>query len=179
MKRDQIGWIEVICGGMFSGKTEELIRRLRRSKIAKLNVYLFKPARDTRYHVTNVVSHAGTEMSAKVVTGSQEIPGLCGEADVIGVDEAQFFDDALPEVLQTLADQGLRIVVAGLELDSNRKPFGPMPTLLCLAERITKLQAVCVVCGYDAAFSKRTVADTNTVCVGGPDKYEARCRNCY
>jgi len=179
VKQERQGWIEVVCGGMFSGKTEELLRRLRRATHAKLKVHLFKPSCDDRYHETNVVSHAGSEMQATVISDAALIQELSQDADVIGVDEVQFFDDRLPDMLQMLADRGKRIVVAGLDLDSNREPFGPMSVLLCKAERVTKLHAVCVVCGNDAAFSKRLVDESGTVCVGGSDKYEARCRSCF
>lgn len=178
-RQDTQGWLEVISGGMFSGKTSELIRRLHRAQRAKLNVALFKPHIDQRYHDTNVVSHSGTEMPATVVNSSLDLPKLCEGLQVIGIDEAQFFDSHLPDILQKLADSGIKIVVAGLELDSNRKPFGPMPTLLCLAERVTKLQAICASCGRDSAFSKRLVQSESTVCVGGPEAYEPLCRGCY
>jgi len=191
------GRIEVICGGMFSGKTEELIRRLRRAQIAKQKVLLFKPKKDQRYHAQNVVSHSGLEMSASPLGKSEEIPTFIwdlhnldqaaitnpmwtvGMNAVIGIDEAQFFDEGLPAVVQKLADQNFRVVVAGLELDSNREPFGVMPTLMCLAESVTKLRAVCIQCGQDAAFSQRLSKNTDTVLVGGTESYEPRCRSCY
>ena len=154
------GWIEVICGSMFSGKTEELIRRLKRAKIAKLKVEIFKPGVDTRYSEEDVVSHNST-------------------AYVIGIDEAQFLDNELPNVCQQLANQGVRVIIAGLDMDFMGKPFGPMPTLMAIAEDVTKVHAICVRCGGQAQFSHRTIAGDKLVVLGETESYEPLCRACY
>ncbi len=173
------GWIEVICGGMFSGKTEELIRRLNRVKIANRRAEIFKPAFDTRYHALNVVSHNTTEMKSTPVDNSQTILLLSNEVDVVGIDEAQFFDDELINVCETLARKGIRVVVAGLDKDFSGKPFGPMPQLLSIADDVTKLHAICVVCGNIASYSYRITAQQKQVVLGEKDVYEPRCRKCY
>ncbi len=173
------GWIEVICGGMFSGKTEELIRRLKRARIAKLKVEIFKPGVDTRYDEEKVVSHDENEIMSTPVPASSNILLMANDVDVIGIDEAQFFDAQLPNVCNQLADAGLRVIVAGLDMDFSGKPFGPIPALLAAAEYITKVHAVCVKCGSLAQYSNRTVADKNLVLLGETDAYEPLCRSCY
>lgn len=177
--RGKKGWIEVVCGSMFSGKTEELIRRLKRAKIAKLKVEIFKPAIDIRYHENDVVSHNENKIQSTPIDSSQNILLLAQGADVVGIDEAQFFDAGLPEVCESLALQGIRVVIAGLDMDFERKPFGIMPALLAKADYITKLHAICVQCGEIANYSYRTSADTGQVIIGETDKYEPRCRQCY
>jgi thymidine kinase len=173
------GWIEVICGSMFSGKTEELIRRLKRAKIANLKVEIFKPAIDTRYHDQHIVSHDETAIQSTPVESSTSILLMAGEVDVIGIDEAQFFDDQLPEVCDRLAVRGVRVIVAGLDMDYTAKPFGQMPNLLAKAEYITKLHAICVKCGNIANYSYRKSARSTQVLLGEKDLYEPRCRHCY
>lgn len=173
------GWIEIICGSMFSGKTEELIRRLNRARIAQQNYEIFKPAIDTRYHETEVVSHNENTIPSTPVPSSQNILLLAGDADVIGIDEAQFFDEELVNVCQMLANQGKRVIVAGLDMDYLGKPFGPMPGLMAVAEYVTKVHAICMVCGDIATHSFRKVADGSLVMLGEHDAYEARCRACF
>ena len=173
------GWIEVICGSMFSGKTEELIRRLKRAKIANLKVEIFKPAIDTRYHEQKIVSHDENAIQSTSVETSIAILLLAGEAGVIGIDEAQFFDDQLPEVCDQLAVRGVRVIVAGLDMDYRAKPFGQIPNLLAKAEYITKLHAICVKCGNIANYSYRKKAGGGQVVLGERELYEPRCRHCY
>ena len=173
------GWVEVICGSMFSGKTEELIRRLRRAMIANQKTMIFKPAMDTRYHDTKVVSHQGTEISSQPVTSAEQIKLFAGGIEVIGIDEAQFFDDGLVPVVRDLANQGSRVVIAGLDMDFEGKPFGPMPQLLATAEFVTKVHAICQKCGSLANFSFRLSDSKNTFLLGEKDAYEPRCRNCF
>jgi thymidine kinase len=173
------GWIEVICGSMFSGKTEELIRRLKRARIARLKVEIFKPAIDNRYDEEKVVSHDAREIMSTPVPSSSNIVLLANDVDVIGIDEAQFFDMGLPGVCNQLADSGIRIIVAGLDMDFTGKPFGPMPTLLSMAEYITKVHAICVKCGALAQYSHRTIKDEKLVVLGETDIYEPLCRQCY
>jgi thymidine kinase len=173
------GWIEVICGSMFSGKTEELIRRLKRAKIANLRVEIFKPAFDTRYHEQKIVSHDENAIQSTPVETSTSILLMAGEVDVIGIDEAQFFDDQLPEVCDQLAVRGVRVIVAGLDMDYKAKPFGQMPNLLAKAEYITKLHAICVKCGNIANYSYRKRPAGGQVVLGEKDLYEPRCRRCY
>lgn len=173
------GWIEVICGSMFSGKTEELIRRLKRAKIANLKVEIFKPAIDTRYHAHNIVSHDENAILSTPIDNSQTILLLANEVDVIGIDEAQFFDDQLPEVCDQLAWSGARVIVAGLDMDYTGKPFGQMPFLLAKADYITKLHAICVRCGNIASYSFRKSASGSQLLLGEKDLYEPRCRECY
>jgi len=173
------GWIEVICGSMFSGKTEELIRRLKRSEIARQKVKIFKPKIDKRYSNTDIVSHSEQKISSQVVDKATEIIPLALEAHVVGVDEAQFFKGDLVEVCNTMANMGKRVIVAGLDMDYKADPFGPIPKLLSIAEYITKTHAICVVCGNPANYTYRTTEDKGQVLLGASDKYEARCRNCY
>ena len=178
-KRDRAGWIEVISGCMFSGKTEELIRRLNRALIAKQHVEIFKPAMDKRYHHQQIVSHNENAIRSTPVNFASDIFLLAGDCDVVGIDEAQFFDESIVEVCNTLANNGKRIIVAGLDMDFTGKPFGPMPALMAIAEHVTKVNAVCVCCGNPALYSYRTVADEATVLLGEKESYEPRCRACY
>src|ERR1700742_2763695 len=173
------GWIEVICGSMFSGKTEELIRRLKRAKIANLKVEIFKPSVDTRYHEQQIVSHDENATLSTPVDNSQTILLLAGEVDVVGIDEAQFFDDQLPEVCDQLALRGVRVIVAGLDMDYKGKPFGQMPFLLAKADYIIKLHAICVKCGNIANYSFRKKALAGQILLGEKNMYEPRCRHCY
>lgn len=173
------GWIEVICGSMFSGKTEELIRRLKRARIANLKVEIFKPVIDTRYDIQQIVSHDESRILSTPLESSQQILLLAQDVDVVGIDEAQFFDNGLPEVCDELALRGIRVIIAGLDMDFKGKPFGPMPFLLAKADYITKLHAICVKCGNIASYSYRKVVDTSTVLLGETDLYEPRCRHCY
>jgi thymidine kinase len=173
------GWIEVICGSMFSGKTEELIRRLKRVKIADQTVEIFKPARDTRYSSDEVVSHDARAISSRSVQTSREILDVASHIDVIGIDEAQFFDENLKAVCEELALRGHRVIVAGLDMDFRGRPFGPMPDLLAVAEYITKLHAICNHCGNLATHTYRLTTDSETVVLGEKDIYEARCRHCF
>ncbi|MFN4083838.1 MAG: thymidine kinase [Bacteroidia bacterium] len=173
------GWIEVICGSMFSGKTEELIRRLNRAKIANKKVEIFKPAIDTRYHETEVVSHNENSISSTPVTSSLNILLMVNEASVVGIDEAQFFDMELVYVCEQLAVAGKRVIVAGLDMDYLGKPFGPIPALMAVAEYVTKVHAICMQCGDLATHSFRKNNNENLVMLGEKDTYEARCRNCF
>ncbi len=178
-KGQRSGWIEVICGSMFSGKTEELIRRLKRSKIAGQKVDIFKPIIDTRYDNTKVVSHDANSILSTPIEHSSQLLELTDNVNVVGVDEAQFFDLDLPDVCQQLALRGIRVIVAGLDMDYKGQPFGPMPNLLAVAEYITKVHAICQHCGNLATHSYRLVADGDQVVLGEKDRYEARCRTCY
>jgi thymidine kinase len=173
------GWIEVICGSMFSGKTEELIRRLKRAKIANQRVEIFKPKIDTRYDERKVVSHDENSVLSVPIEHSSRLLELSNGFSVIGIDEAQFFDEALPDMCQELARQGKRVIIAGLDMDFRGKPFGPIPNLLAVAEYITKVHAICQHCGNLATHSYRVVQDDHTVMLGEKDSYEARCRTCY
>ena len=173
------GSIEVICGSMFSGKTEELLRRLKRAEIAKLNVEIFKPKTDTRYDETAVVSHDLNSIQSTPVESSAAILLLGANTQVVGIDEAQFFDDNLPEVCNKLAQKGIRVIVAGLDMDFQGKPFGPVPALMAIAELVTKVNAVCVRCGSPAVYSYRTAASESRVLLGEKDSYEPRCRHCF
>lgn len=173
------GWIEVICGSMFSGKTEELIRRLKRAKFANQRVQIFKPAQDTRYDDIKVVSHDENEIDSIPIGKSIDILNFVQDINVIGIDEAQFFDDRLPEVCQKLALRGIRIIVAGLDMDFKGRPFGPIPHLLAVSEYITKVHAICPHCGNLATHSYRLSMEQDTVVLGEKDKYEPRCRICY
>ncbi|MCS6990522.1 MAG: thymidine kinase [Chitinophagales bacterium] len=179
LRQQRAGWIEVICGCMFSGKTEELIRRLRRARIAHQQVEIFKPATDTRYHPTRIVSHDDHAIPSTPVTSCEQILLLSSDIDVVGIDEAQFFNDALPEVCSELALRGIRVIVAGLDMDYLGKPFGPVPHLMAMAEYVTKLHAICAACGNLAAFSFRKTSDTALVMLGEKDVYEPRCRSCF
>lgn len=178
-KGQRSGWIEVICGSMFSGKTEELIRRLKRAKIASQKVEIFKPGTDTRYDIKNVVSHDSNSILATPVEHSSKILDLADGVTVVGIDEAQFFDAELTDVCEKLALKGIRVIVAGLDMDYQGKPFGPMPNLLAVAEYITKVHAICQHCGNLATHSYRLSDETGTVVLGEKDRYEPRCRNCY
>jgi thymidine kinase len=173
------GWIEVICGSMFSGKTEELIRRLKRARIAKLEVEIFKPMIDKRYDEINIVSHDSNAIQSTPVPSSNNIMLLGSQVDVVGVDEAQFFDDELPYVCEQLANNGTRVIVAGLDMDFLGKPFGPMPQLLAMADYITKVHAVCMNCGDLASHSYRTSKDESLILLGETDSYIPLCRTCY
>ena len=178
-KSQRSGWIEVICGSMFSGKTEELIRRLKRAKIANQKVEIFKPSIDQRYDTNNVVSHDMNSILSVPVSHSSKIIELSAEFSVVGVDEAQFFDMGLVEVCQELALSGIRVIVAGLDMDYLGKPFGPIPDLLAVAEYITKVHAICSHCGNLATHSYRLAANLDQVMLGAKDEYEPRCRTCY
>jgi thymidine kinase len=174
------GQIEVITGGMFSGKSEELLRRLRRALIARQKVQVFKPAADIRHRPERVVTRDLREVSALAVAGSRELrAALVADVQVVGIDEAQFFDDGLIDVATELADRGVRVIIAGLDQDFMRRPFGPMPALLSLAEFVDKMHAICVVCGQPAHFTQRTAGGEELVQVGDSESYEARCRACY
>lgn len=173
------GWIEVICGSMFSGKTEELIRRIKRAKIANQKIQIFKPITDNRYHESNVVSHDENSIVSLPLKTSAEILNNLHDVNVVGIDEAQFFDEKLPEVCQKLAVRGVRVIVAGLDMDYKGNPFGPIPHLLSIAEYITKVHAICPHCGNLATHSYRLTSENDTVVLGSKDKYEPRCRICY
>jgi len=175
----ETGWIEVIAGCMFSGKTEELIRRLRRAQIAKQKVKIFKPKIDNRYSENKIVSHNEQSLPSEVVTSAQEILELSKNAQVIGIDEAQFYESDLVEVCNKLADSGKRVLVAGLDQDYRGIPFEPMPQLLAVAEYITKTLAICVNCGNPADRTQRKIKSQDRVLVGASDSYEARCRKCH
>lgn len=172
------GWIEVICGSMFSGKTEELIRRLKRVKIANLKAEIFKPSVDVRYDEVKIVSHDENRIQSTPIDNSQTILLLAQDVDVVGIDEAQFFDNEIANVCETLACKGMRVIVAGLDMDYTGKPFGQMPNLLAIADYITKLHAICVVCGNIANVSYRKVTTGGQVLLGEKDIYEPRCRVC-
>jgi thymidine kinase len=179
IRGEKRGWIEVICGSMFSGKTEELIRRLKRAKIANLKTEIFKPSMDTRYHEQNIVSHNENAILSTPIDNSQGILLLASEVDVVGIDEAQFFDDQLPDVCDQLAFRGIRVIVAGLDMDYAAKPFGQMPFLLAKADYITTFHAICVKCGNIANYSFRKKEQSGQVLLGEMDIYEPRCRQCY
>ncbi len=173
------GWIEVIAGCMFSGKTEELIRRLRRAIIAKQKVIVFKPKIDNRYSEREIVSHSEQSMPSEIIEDASEILELAKDAQVIGIDEAQFFKMNIVDVVNKLADEGKRVIIAGLDQDYRGQPFEPMPQLLAIAEYITKTQAICVVCGNPANRTQRKTPTKDRVVVGASDIYEARCRKCH
>jgi len=175
----QKGWIEVICGSMFSGKTEELIRRLKRAKFSKQKVEIFKPAVDIRYDVENIVSHNENLISSTPVQSSSQILLLANDVDVVGIDEAQFFDLEIVNVCNELANRGVRVIVAGLDMDYLGKPFGPIPALLATAEYVTKVHAICMNCGSLAMYSHRMVKGDNLVMLGEKESYEPLCRSCY
>jgi thymidine kinase len=174
-----VGWIEVIAGCMFSGKTEELIRRIRRAQIAKQNVAIFKPKIDNRYSSDHIVSHSESRLLSTVVEKSSQILEMARDAQVVGIDEGQFFDAGIVDVAEQLANQGKRGVIAGLDQDYRGKPFEPMPQLLAVAEYITKTLAICAVCGNPADRTQRTTVSSERVLVGAKDSYEARCRRCF
>ena len=173
------GWIELICGSMFSGKTEELIRRLKRAQIAQQKVEIFKPEVDTRYDDTKVVSHDSNEIISTPVPSSSHILLMTSDVDVVGIDEAQFFDEELPEVCNTLANQGIRVIVAGLDMDFLGKPFGPIPNIMSIAEYVTKVHAICVNCGDLANHSHRISTGENLVLLGEKQEYQPLCRSCF
>ena len=173
------GWIEVITGSMFSGKTEELIRRLRRARFAKQNVEIFKPRIEVRYSEEEVVSHDENAIHSTPVGSSANIFLLASGVEVVGIDEAQFFDEGLVDVCNQLADQGTRVIVAGLDMDFKGNPFGPMPDLLSIAEYVTKVHAICVRCGNLAQYTHRLSDDDNLIVLGETDIYEPLCRACY
>ena len=173
------GRVEVVCGSMFSGKTEELIRRLRRAQFAKQRVEIFKPAIDVRYSEEEVVSHEGNSILSTPVDSSGSILLMGQESDVVGIDEAQFFDEHIVEVCNELARRGIRVIVAGLDLDFRGQPFGPMPRLCAIADEVTKVHAICVRCGALAYVSHRTVAGDRQVLLGEKQEYEPLCRECY
>jgi thymidine kinase len=173
------GSIEVICGSMFSGKTEELIRRLKRVKIANQKVEIFKPAIDIRYDEVKIVSHDTNAIQSTPIDNSQKILLMASEVDVIGIDEAQFFDDELPNVCDELAYRGIRVIVAGLDMDFQGKPFGQMPFIMAKADYVTKLHAICMQCGNIANYSYRKIPNEDQVMLGATDVYEPLCRKCY
>jgi thymidine kinase len=175
----KVGTIEVITGSMFSGKTEELIRRMKRAKIARQRTEIFKPAIDTRYSESEVVSHDENSIRSTPVENSSNILLLSADVDVVGIDEAQFFDKHLVDVAIQLANQGIRVIVAGLDMDFRGDPFGPMPGMMAVADFVTKVHAVCVRCGSNAQFSHRTSAKEQVVLLGAKDIYEPLCRRCY
>lgn len=177
--KSELGWIEVVCGPMFSGKTEELIRRLKRARIARQRVQIFKPAHDVRYSDDEVVSHDENSMHSEVVHSPSQIILLAAAADVVGIDEAQFFDLSIVDVCQELADQGKRVIVAGLDQDYMRVPFQPMSQLMAVAEFVTKLSAICVKCGAQASHSQRLVSGKGRFLLGAREAYEPRCRSCF
>jgi len=178
-RAQRAGWIEVISGCMFSGKTEELIRRLNRSIIANQQVGIFKPIVDKRYHATDIVSHADRSIRSQPVERATDILSFAATCDVIGIDEAQFFDDSIVEVCNTLANSGKRVIVAGLDMDFEGKPFGPMPYLLAVAEYVTKVHAICVKTGDPASFSFRITDESGQVLLGEKEAYEARSRKAF
>ena len=173
------GRIEVICGSMFSGKTEELIRRMKRAKFARQKVEIYKPVIDTRYSKEDVVSHDHNVITSTPVDSSSAILLFSGDIDVVGIDEAQFFDDGLADVCNQLANRGVRVIVAGLDMDYRGKPFGPIPSLLAIADEVTKVHAICVRCGNLAYRSHRLVHNDKRVLLGEKDEYEPLCRDCY
>ena len=173
------GWIEVIVGSMFSGKTEELIRRLKRARIAKQKVEIFKPEIDKRYDETNVVSHNENSIRSVPVQNASQILLYIDGMDVVGIDEAQFLDDDLPAVCNYIANQGIRVIVTGLDMDFQGKPFGPIPALMATAEYVTKVHAICMRCGDLAHYSHRTIASEKLVVLGEKESYEPLCRKCY
>lgn len=176
---DKKGWIEVICGSMFSGKTEELIRRLKRVQIAHQKAEIFKPAIDVRYDILDIVSHDASRIRSTPVANAHNILFYASDVDVVGIDEAQFFDSELPSVAEQLALRGTRVIVAGLDMDYKGNPFGPMPAMLAIADYITKLHAICMRCGDIATYSFRKSEDDTTVLLGEKDLYEPLCRDCF
>ena len=173
------GWLEVICGCMFSGKTEELIRRLKRAQLAGQKVGIFKPKVDVRYHLENIVSHNNNHIKSVPVQSAKEIILFAPDYEVIGIDEVQFFDEDLVEVINWLANHGKRVIVSGLDMDFAAKPFGQMPMLMAVAEFVTKLHAICMRCGNEASYSYRLKQNSETFLLGENATYEARCRKCY
>lgn len=180
MRGGQTGWIEVICGGMFSGKSEELIRRIKRAEIARLRIQVFKPVIDNRFSEEHIVSHSEMKYKAEIVQNSQEILArVLPRTEVIGVDEAQFFDAGLVDVCNKLADLGKRVIVAGLDKDYLGRPFEPMPHIMAIAEDITKTAAICMQCGSPAYYTQRLIESDERIVVGAGNAYEARCRRCF
>lgn len=177
--KSRTGWIEVVCGSMFSGKTEELIRRLNRARIAKQRVEIFKPHIDKRYSEEDVVSHNANTIRSIPVESASQILFYANEVDVVGIDEAQFFDDELAAVCVKLANNGVRVIVAGLDMDFQGNPFGPIPKLLAIAEYVTKVHAICMHCGNLAHYSHRTIAGDKLVMLGETESYEPLCRKCF
>ena len=178
--RNKTGWIEVICGSMFSGKTEELIKRINRAQYAKQKIQAFKPALDDRYDKDYIVSHSRLKTLSKPISDINDVLKLVDDdTDIVAIDEAQFFSNDIIDVCNTLADKGKRVIVAGLDQDYRGKPFGPMPFLMAIAEYVTKNLAICVKCGNPANRTQRLVHDDKTILVGTTDIYEARCRNCH
>jgi thymidine kinase len=177
--QNRVGWIEVITGSMFSGKTEELIRRLKRARIANQKVEIFKPKIDNRYSVSEVISHDENAIPSIPVESSQEIELLATDAEVIGIDEAQFFDSNLPRLCNELANRGKRVIVAGLDMDFLGRPFGPVPVLMAIAEYVTKVHAICVRCGNLAQYTHRKTQQQQRVLIGELDIYEPLCRKCF
>ncbi len=177
--KSRTGWIEVVCGSMFSGKTEELIRRLNRARIAKQRVEIFKPHIDKRYSEEDVVSHNANTIRSIPVESASQILFYANEVDVVGIDEAQFFDDELATVCARLANNGARVIVAGLDMDFQGNPFGPIPKLLAIAEYVTKVHAICMHCGNLAHYSHRTIAGDKLVMLGETESYEPLCRKCF
>jgi len=178
-KKSETGWIEVVCGSMFSGKTEELIRRLNRAIIAELKVEIFKPVTDTRYHDKNVVSHDKKEIRSTPVQFANDILLLASDCDLVGIDEAQFFDHEIVDVSIKLANNGKRVIIAGLDMDYMARPFEPMNDLMAVAEFVTKTHAICMKCGSIASYTYRFNDSDKKVFLGEKDIYEARCRRCY
>jgi len=175
----QHGWVEVICGSMFSGKTEELIRRIKRAQFANQKLLLFKPSIDNRYSEDSVVSHQGNALQAKLINSSEEIWNYWKNERVVAIDEAQFFDAGIIQISNELAKKGVRVIIAGLDMDYLGNPFGPMPQLLSIAEYVTKVHAICVSCGNLAQYSHRTAEEKEQVLVGAVEKYEPLCRSCF
>lgn len=173
------GWIEVICGSMFSGKTEELIRRVKRVLIANQKVEIFKPKMDTRYNKENIISHDERSIQSRGVNSSREILKIGNDVKIVAIDEAQFFDEGIVEAAEELADRGVRVIISGLDLDYQGKPFGPMPKLLACAQFVTKVHAICVVCGNLATRSFRKAVSDEKIFLGAKDAYEPRCRKCF
>ena len=178
-KKHHRGWIEVVCGSMFSGKTEELIRRLNRARIARQKVEIYKPAIDVRYDEIQVVSHDANTITSTPIQNASQILLYANDADVVGIDEAQFFDEQILEVCNQLADKGVRVIVAGLDMDYLGRPFGPMPGLMAAAEFVTKVHAICMNCGELAQYSHRLVANSQQIMLGETDSYEPLCRSCF
>ncbi len=179
LNRINSGWLEVICGCMFSGKTEEVIRRLRRAQIAKMSTIIFKPKIDSRYSESEIVSHNKNRMNSKIIKSAKEMISESKNIDVVAVDEAQFFDKNLIQVCKSLANNGKRVIVAGLDKDYRGLPFGPMPHIMCEADYLDKLRAICIKCGDPASYSQRMSEEKNQIVIGELDKYEAKCRNCF
>jgi len=178
-KKENEGWIEVICGSMFSGKTEELIRRIRRAQFAKMSIKCFKPSIDTRYHDQKVVSHDNTSIDSIAIEHSSEMIAHCNDVQVVAIDEAQFFDQDLPHICNTLANKGIRVIIAGLDMDFQGKPFGPMPYLLAIAEHVTKVHAICVKTGGLANFSFRQTPEESLIQLGEKESYSPLSRGAF